>query len=211
MSLLVKLGDIWQLLKQAYRVETLSLADISFLTSKPGRIVHRLWPPARGLKRVPSGGYLKVTVRGSTRLTGRPARLRHFITKFTGGATPDFPNYPHPVVCRASFRSGRISEGMVRRFSQRAAGVRIHLRRPTCHFHFSLATMRRTIHSELPGTGHPNQPEVLPFPPEPASFEIKRNLPELRPPKSQNAVKIVSVIFPVICDKHDLLADCLFA
>ena len=41
MSLLVKLGDIWQLLKQAYRVETLSLADISFLTSKPDRIVHR--------------------------------------------------------------------------------------------------------------------------------------------------------------------------
>ena len=59
MSLLVKLGDIWQLLKQAYRVETLSLADISFLTSKPGRIVHRLWPPAHGLKPVPSGGYLK--------------------------------------------------------------------------------------------------------------------------------------------------------
>jgi hypothetical protein len=27
---------------------------------------------------------------------------------------------------------------------------RIHLRRPTCHFHFSLATGRRTIHSGLP-------------------------------------------------------------
>src|SRR4051812_14756752 len=26
---------------------------------------------------------------------------------------------------------------------------RIHLRRPTCHSHFSLATRRRTIHSEL--------------------------------------------------------------
>ena len=26
---------------------------------------------------------------------------------------------------------------------------RIHLRRPTCHSHFSLATKRRTIHSEL--------------------------------------------------------------
>ena len=60
-------------------------------------------------------------------------------------------------------------------------------------------------------TGHPNQPAVLPFPPEPASFKIKRNLPELRPPKSQNAVKIVPVILPVICDKGNLRADCFFA
>src|SRR5436309_12363367 len=58
MSLLVKLGDIWQLLKQAYRVETLSLADISFLSSKPGRIVHRLWPPAPLLTKVKSGAGL---------------------------------------------------------------------------------------------------------------------------------------------------------
>src|SRR5205807_10214652 len=35
MSLLVKLGDIWQLLKQAYRVETLSLADISYSQLPP--------------------------------------------------------------------------------------------------------------------------------------------------------------------------------
>ena len=88
---------------------------------------------------------------------------------------------------------------------------RMHLRRPTCHFHFSLATKRRTIDSELPDTGHPNQPAVLPFPPEPASFKIKRNLPELRPPKPQNAVKIVPVILPVICDKGNLRADFLLA
>ena len=60
-------------------------------------------------------------------------------------------------------------------------------------------------------TGHPNQPAVLPFPPEPASFKIKRNLPELRPPKPQNAVKIVPVILPVICDKGNLRADFLLA
>jgi hypothetical protein len=50
MTLLVKLRDIWQLLKKAYRVETLSLADISFVISKPGGVVHPIWPPARGLK-----------------------------------------------------------------------------------------------------------------------------------------------------------------
>src|SRR5438552_19015197 len=74
MSLLVELEDIWQLLKQAYRVETLSLADISFLTSKPDRIVHRLWPPARGLKPVPSGGYLKDIVDEIRRLRSEPGR-----------------------------------------------------------------------------------------------------------------------------------------
>ncbi len=65
--------------------------------------------------------------------------------------------------------------------------------------------------SELPDTGHPNQPAVLPFPPEPASFKIKRNLPELSPPDAQNAIKIVTFVFPAICDKRNLRADCLFA
>src|SRR5437667_7906660 len=51
----------------------------------------------------------------------------------------------------------------------------------------------------------------LSFPPESAVFKVECNLPELRTPNAQNTVKIVSVIFPVICDKHDLLADCLFA
>ena len=37
---------------------------------------------------------------------------------------------------------------------------RIHLRRPTCHFHFSLATRRRTIPSGLPTT-HPELTGVL--------------------------------------------------
>src|SRR5947199_4254778 len=40
-----------------------------------GRIVHRLWPPARGLKRVPSGGYLKDIVDEIRRFHSEP---RHF-------------------------------------------------------------------------------------------------------------------------------------
>src|ERR1700730_10345431 len=51
----------------------------------------------------------------------------------------------------------------------------------------------------------------LPFPREPAVFKVKCNLPELRPPDAQNAVKIVAFIFPVICDKGNLRADCFLA
>jgi len=39
-------------------------------------------------------------------LSPRPARLRHFITKFTGGATPNFANIPiQPFVKQLSFRA----------------------------------------------------------------------------------------------------------
>ena len=42
-------------------------------------------------------------------------------------------------------------------------------------------------------------------------FKVKCNFPELRPPNAQNAVKIVTFIFPVIHDKRNLRADFLFA
>jgi len=45
------------------------------------------------------------------------------------------------------------------------------------------------------------------FPPESALFKVKCDFPELRPPNAQNAVKIVPVIFPVICDKRNLRTD----
>jgi hypothetical protein len=53
--------------------------------------------------------------------------------------------------------------------------------------------------------------DALPFPPEPPVFKVKCNLPELSLPDAQNSIKIVPVIFPVICDKRNLRADCLFA
>jgi hypothetical protein len=40
---------------------------------------------------------------------------------------------------------------------------RIHLRRPTCHLHISLAKQRRTIHCEL-STTHPERIEKCKFP-----------------------------------------------
>ena len=42
-------------------------------------------------------------------------------------------------------------------------------------------------------------------------FKVKCNLPELRSPNAQNAVKIVAVVFPIIHDRCDLCADCFFA
>ena len=36
------------------------------------------------------------------------------------------------------------------------------------------------------------------FPGESAIFKVKRHLPELKSPDSENAVKIVSLIFPVV-------------
>jgi len=56
-----------------------------------------------------------------------------------------------------------------------------------------------------------DHPVRLPFPAELAVLEVKCNLPELKPPNAQNAVKIVSFIFPVIYDKPNLRADVLFA
>src|SRR5713226_2472633 len=42
---------------------------------------------------------------------------------------------------------------------------RIHLRRPSCHFHFSLATRRRTIHSGLPVIRQQSAPSAPMVPP----------------------------------------------
>ncbi|HJY93265.1 MAG TPA: hypothetical protein VJ255_23465 [Candidatus Acidoferrum sp.] len=42
-------------------------------------------------------------------------------------------------------------------------------------------------------------------------FKVKGNLPELSASDAQNAVKIVALIFPVICDKGNLRSDFLFA
>jgi len=52
---------------------------------------------------------------------------------------------------------------------------------------------------------------ALPFPAEPAVFKVECNFPELGPFNAQDAVKIVAVIFPVIHDRCDLCANCLFA
>jgi hypothetical protein len=48
-----------------------------------------------------------------------------------------------------------------------------------------------------------------PFPGEAAVFKVKRNLLELRPLHTQNAVEIVAVILVVIHDQCALSPDCL--
>jgi hypothetical protein len=50
---------------------------------------------------------------------------------------------------------------------------------------------------------------ALPFPAKPAVFKVKCNFPDLRPPDTQNAIKIVSAILPVIHHKRNLRADWL--
>jgi hypothetical protein len=42
-------------------------------------------------------------------------------------------------------------------------------------------------------------------------FKIKGNFPELDASDAQNAVKIVAVIFPVVCNKSNLRTNFLFA
>ena len=42
-------------------------------------------------------------------------------------------------------------------------------------------------------------------------FKVESNFPELRPSNTQDAVKIVSVILPVVDHKRDLRTDCFAA
>ena len=51
----------------------------------------------------------------------------------------------------------------------------------------------------------------LPFPAESAVFKVKSNFPKLRPPDTQNAIKIVPAVFPVIGDKRNLRTNFLLA
>src|SRR5713101_3624948 len=57
--------------------------------------------------------------------------------------------YPEEVFqdCLTKWEESAAHSILARRFH--ANKGRIHLRRPTCHSHFSLATRRRTIHSGL--------------------------------------------------------------
>jgi hypothetical protein len=71
----------------------------------------------------------------------------------------------------------------------------------------------RRLTSESPVTREMSFPErtSLFFPPEHAAFKVERNFQEMRPPNTQNAVKIVPRILPIICDECNLRADCFLA
>src|SRR5260370_38069061 len=60
------------------------------------------------------------------------------------------------------FKAASLSRTRTQRIPSRPGALcsnegRIHLRRPTCHPHFSLATKRRTIHSSLPPNREPSR------------------------------------------------------
>jgi hypothetical protein len=49
------------------------------------------------------------------------------------------------------------------------------------------------------------------FPQEPVAFKVECNFQEMRAPYAQDAVKIVPLILPIICDERNLRADLLLA